>query len=300
MNNSIAIHDIITNLKEQVSHADKQFDQWAMMHDDWDEPSWLIEACFIQLLAGLEALGMPELRSIAYTEYANLQESSPGFGKEERNPDGGPYSPVLGTVRRYIMALEALLPIDEHTTVTKDVLGIIRNAQYVITNERIYQHVPQNENDVHLRIEAILKCLFPDLKHKPSLSKQIKNFEPDTGIPSIETLVEYKFLSRKDDVGAIADQLLADTRGYTSKDWKRFLYVIYETNRFRSESDWNQLMRDSGVPVNTTVVVLSGEPRKKKPVSREGKTRDSHEQVKQVKSKKAKGKRRGAARGRRT
>ena len=96
---------------------------------------------------------------------------------------------------------------------------------------------PQNEKDVHLRIEAILKCIFPDMKRKPSLSKQIKNFEPDTGIPSLETLIEYKFLSRKIDVGGIADQLLADTRGYISKDWKRFLYVIYETNRFRTESD---------------------------------------------------------------
>ena len=271
MNTSITIHNVITNLKEQISRADKQFDQWVMIHDDWDEPSWLIEACFIQLLAGLEVLGMPELRSIVNAEYTALKELSPGFGKVERTPDGDSYSPVLGKLRRYIMALESLLPRDEHTTVTKDLLDIIRNAQYVITNTTIYQHVPQNENDVHLRIEAILKCIFPDLKHKPSLSKQIKNFEPDTGIPSIETLVEYKFLSRKDDVGAIADQLLADTRGYTSKDWKRFLYVIYETNRFRSESDWNQLMRDSGVPTNTTVVVMSGEPRKNKPAAHKAK-----------------------------
>ena len=271
MNTSTNIHDVITNLKEQFSRADKQFDQWAMMHNEWDEPSWLIEACFIQLLAGLEVLGMPELLSIVNAEYKFLKESSIGFGKKERDPDGDPYSPVLGKLRHYIMALEALLPRDEYTTVTKDLLDIIRNAQYVITSATIYQHVPQNENDVHLRIESILKCIFPDLKHKPSLSKQIKNFEPDTGIPSIETLVEYKFLSRKDDVGTIADQLLADTRGYTSKDWKRFLYVIYETNRFRSESDWNQLMRDSGVPTNTTVVVMSGEPRKNKPAAHKAK-----------------------------
>ena len=74
-------------------------------------------------------------------------------------------------------------------------------------------------------------------------------------------MIEYKFLSRKEDIAAIADQVLADTRGYSSKEWARFLYVIYETNRFRTESEWNQLMRDSEVPSNTTVVVLSGEPR---------------------------------------
>jgi hypothetical protein len=109
-----------------------------------------------------------------------------------------------------------------------------------------------------------LKCVFPDLKHKPTLTKQIKNFEPDTGIPSIETLIEYKFLSRREDIATIADEVLADTRGYTSRDWNRFLYVIYETNRIRPEKDWNQLLRQSGVPENTTIVVLGGEPTRRK------------------------------------
>ena len=76
----------------------------------------------------------------------------------------------------------------------------------------------------------------------------------------------------------IADQILADTRGYTSKDWNRFLYVIYETNRFRTEKDWNLFLEQSGVPKNTTVVVLSGEPapssvkKEKKSTARKQKT----------------------------
>lgn len=262
------LKNVVDNLKNEVSRTSSQFDRWADFRDEWDEPTWLIEACFIQLLTGLEALGMPELWKIVNAEYTQLKTPTNKLAKIGRTPDGDPYSPTLGIIHRFIMALEALLPRDEHTTVTKDLLDIIRNAQYAITNKTVYQEVPQNENDVHIRIEAILKCMFPDLKHRPSLSKQIKNFEPDTGIPSLETLIEYKFLSRKADVGAIADQLLADTRGYTSKNWKRFLYVIYETNRFRPESDWNQLMRDSGVPVNTSVLVLSGEPRKKKHATR--------------------------------
>ncbi len=39
----------------------------------------------------------------------------------------------------------------------------------------------------------------------------------------------------------------------------RFLYVIYETKRFRKGSEWNQLLRESDVPESTRVVVLSGE-----------------------------------------
>ncbi len=270
MARSIDIQTVIANLEEQTSKATAQFDRWSMTDDDWEDPSWVIEVCFIQLLAALEALSMPELRSNVYSAYKEVLASPAKFLTQDSTPDGDTYSHVLSGFRQYLLALKALLPSDKHTTVTKDLLDIIRNVHYVITDTDVFSSAPQNEKDVHLRIEAILKCVFSDLKRKPSLSKQIKNFEPDTGIPSLETLIEYKFLSRKVDIGAIADQLLADTRGYTSRDWKRFLYVIYETNRFRTESDWNQLMRDSGVPMSTTVVVLSGEPHTKKSVRRKG------------------------------
>ncbi|HZX49395.1 MAG TPA: hypothetical protein VFF47_09290 [Nitrospirota bacterium] len=139
-----------------------------------------------------------------------------------------------------------------------------QDINIVNTDKVLFRTTPENEKDVHLRIEGILKCVFPDLKHKPVITKQIKNFEPDTGISSIETLIEYKFLSRREDVATIADQVLADTRGYTSREWKRFLYVIYERNRFKPEKEWNQLLRQSGVPENTTVVVLCSETAKRK------------------------------------
>jgi hypothetical protein len=71
-------------------------------------------------------------------------------------------------------------------------------------------------------------------------------------------------LSSGENVGSIADQVLADTRGYASKDWRHFIYVIYETNRFRPEKDWIQLLRQSGVTENTMIIVLSGEPTKKR------------------------------------
>ncbi|MBT6068756.1 hypothetical protein HOG48_03300 [Candidatus Peregrinibacteria bacterium] len=60
-------------------------------------------------------------------------------------------------------------------------------------------------------------------------------------------------------IGIIADQLLADTRGYVSKDSMRFIYVVYEIKRFRTESDSNMFLRESGIRDNTTIVVLGGE-----------------------------------------
>jgi len=254
------IQSAIQNLETQISKASSRFHEWAMTNEDWFEPSWFIEVCFLQLLTIAESLDLQEFRKMAFEEYSALKISKKGFTAAASDPDGEPYSVVLGRIRCYSRVLENLFQVDKKTTVTKDLLQIIRDIHYVITDTNVFQGTPTNEKDVHLRIEAILKCVFPDLKHKPTLTKQIKNFEPDTGIPSLKTLVEYKFLSRKADISPIADQLLADTRGYTSKDWSQFLYVIYETNRFRTERDWNIFLRESGVPTNTTVVVLGGEP----------------------------------------
>jgi hypothetical protein len=258
------IKEAVHRLKENIEEAYRYFQEWAMTGDDYREPSWLIETCFLQLLAITEALQLEEFCKMIHSEYIEIKNSKEGFSKEGQTPDGDPYSIGLSKIRRFTRAVESFYPKEDDTKVTKDLLQIIRDIHYVITDKGLFRTIPATESDVHLRIEGILKCVFPDLKHKPTLTKQIKNFEPDTGIPSIETLIEYKFLSRREDIPIIADQVLADTRGYTSKDWHRFLYVIYETHRFRTEKDWNQLLKQSGVPANTTAVVLSGEPPKLK------------------------------------
>jgi hypothetical protein len=260
MKDKIDIQIAIQNLKTQIGEASSQFQNWLMSSDEWYDPSWLIESCFLQLLLVTETLSFTEFRKMIHEEYIIVKKSKNGFNESEVDPDGDHYSVVITRLQCYLNALENLFPDVKQTTVTKDLLQIIRDIHYVITDTAVFQNTPANENDVHIRIEAVLKCIFPDLKHKPVLTKQIKNFIPDTGIPSLQTLVEYKYLARSTDVGLIADQLLTDTRGYTSRDWTRFLYVIYETNRFRREKDWITFLREAGVPENTSVVVLGGEP----------------------------------------
>jgi len=252
------IQQAITKLKASIIKADNFFDEYAISRDEWVNPSWLIERCFLQLLTIVESLGLSKLHEMVLSEYMKAKETKGGFLTANSTPEGEPFSASVSTLRRFLSTIEQFYPTDEPTKITKDLLQIIRDIHYTITDKALFDDVPQNEKDVHIRIEGILKCVFPDLKHKPTLTKPIKNFEPDTGIPSIETLIEYKFLSRAEDVGTIADEILADTRGYTSKDWKYFVYVIYETSRLRREKEWNELLRQSGVSVNTTVVVLSG------------------------------------------
>lgn len=252
----------VVRMKAQVDATYDCFHRWADStdDDDWHNPAWMIESCFLQLLALTEGLALPELRAMVNAEYQAIK-SKKGFTASDTDPDGEAYSPVLGRINCFVYALHKLYHQEPTRGVNKDLIRIVRDMQYVITNKDLFRVAPASENDVHVRIEGILKCVYPDLKRKPVLTKQIKNFEPDTGISSLRTLIEYKFLSKAEDAAIIADQLLADTRGYQSREWSNFLYVIYETHRFRTEKDWNQLLQESGVSPATTAVVLSGEPR---------------------------------------
>lgn len=137
----------------------------------------------------------------------------------------------------------------------------LRSMTRFVCDRGIFPDAPGDEDDVHKRIEAALRCVYGDVRTKPPLSKPVKNFIPDTGLPSLKTLIEYKFVGSREAVGPIADEILADTCGYQSPEWNHFVYVVYETSRIVDEISWNSLLMSSGVSDNARVIVLPGEPR---------------------------------------
>lgn len=199
------------------------------------------------------------------------QQALQNFMKVEPTPWGEATSFWADRLRQYVRAINTTFGTASFSSVTKDLIGILRATQYSITDRSCFQSPPSDEAELHARIEAVLRCVFPDLRRKPPIGKPIKNFEPDTGLPSVQTLIEYKFASSTDDVKRIADEVLADTRGYASKDWTRFVYVIYETKRLKSEVQWVELLKSSEVTESTQIIVLPGEEPRKKPKQRNAK-----------------------------
>jgi hypothetical protein len=244
-------------ISEDIEKAASAYQESVYREDPWSfgTATWTIELAYTKLSALCELLQLPKLHAeIA----ATLKAAKPNFGEEDTDPDGESHLKWAAPARRYHRTLQSIFLTESSQTVTKDLEAIVRGSLYVITDATVYGKAPQNENDVHVRIQSILRCVFPDLLTKPALSKPIKNFIPDTGIPSIRTVIEYKFVNDRSDVAPVADQILADTRGYTSDRWKYFLYVIYETKRFKPEAEWRQLLRECGNAENVSAVVLSG------------------------------------------
>jgi hypothetical protein len=254
---------ILDDLREVSSKASNAWNSAVLYEGDpyetMSNAEWWIEIAFLKLLTATEVLGLSALQGLVLNDIALAKTDREGLGRSEDGVEE-PYSWWMARFRQYLKAIETLGGRFQERTITKDVVEIIRAAAYPMSDPALFGKPPSNEDDVHRRIEGILRCVFPDLKHKPSISKPIKNFQPDTGLPSVRTLIEYKYIARAEDVAVIVDQILADTRGYASPEWDSFIYVLYETGRYRPEYQWNQLLRDSGVADNTLAIVLSGEP----------------------------------------
>lgn len=253
---------LIDDLRSARSEAQQAFDKWWMEIDpEWSDEtntSWWIERAFLKLLVATESISLESLREIVIADITEAK-SGKGFSELYVGPEE-PYSRWLGRYSQHLAALETLGPAGQEQSITKQLTDILRATVYSITDPQLFPSGPTSEDEVHRRIEGVLRCVFPDLKHKPSLSKPIKNFIPDTGLPGIATLIEYKFIDRPEQVPVIADEILADTRGYVHQDWRTFLFVVYETHRIKTEHEWNLLLRASGLTENTSLIVLSGEP----------------------------------------
>ncbi len=243
-----------TSLAESAFSDFQEGDQYC-----GDDAEYHLQNAYTQLLILVEAQNLPHLRREVRSDLSMARTE--GFLSDVS--DERSFSAHLKwavPVRRYLKGLQTTFGVEPSRTVTKDLDSILRAATYSLCDKKIFDAPPCNEATLHLRMEGILRCFFPDLQHKPRITKPIKQFEPDTGIPSIQTLIEYKFLSSQDQLAAISEEILADTRGYHSREWAHFIYVIYETSRIQPESRWNQLMRECAVDLRTTrVIVLSGE-----------------------------------------
>lgn len=236
--------------------------------DDWMHSNSIVsdmEIAFTQLMLMAEAMGLTETYVQIRKAYDEAKGRENGLSAYANDPDGDLHLFAASALRQFVRSFEAVYGLKSLHVVSKSVVDVLRATQYAITDPNCFAEPPGSESDVHHRIEAVLRCVFPNLDHQPPVPKAIKNFEPDTGLPTVRSLVEYKFVQTKGDVKRVADEILADTRGYKSGEWDKFIFVIYETRRLVSEKEWNRLLQQCGTAINTQAIVICGEVPNVKP-----------------------------------
>jgi hypothetical protein len=231
-------------------------------NDDWMPANRIhtaLDTAYTQLMMLTDAIGLTHTYDQIYKAYEEATSQKDGLTEFQSDPDGDLHLLAASALRKFVTSIEAVFGMKTAHVVSKDVVDVLRATLYAITDRNCFLAPPTSEAELHSRVEAVLRCIFPDLDHKPPIQKAVKSFEPDTGLPSMRTLVEYKFVQTKTDVGRVADEILADTRGYKSSEWDKFIFLIYETHRLKSEKEWNRLLHQCGTAINTQAIVLLGE-----------------------------------------
>jgi hypothetical protein len=270
---SIHVAAAIESIERCLREADSHFWDGRNLYDpgvfneDNAIAEYHVELAFVQLLVLLECLGL----NATYQRVARLYQNARkrGLLKSEMGIED-PCLTWCEKIRMYVDGIAGAHGLDEATASgMRDLKGILRRALYFICDTKLFSDLPGTEAEVHDRLEGVLRCQFSDLKRKPSLSKSIKNFEPDTGIPSCRTLIEYKFVNTKLEAKRVVDEILADTRGYRSPPWDNLLFVIYETHRVLPEEEWKTLLSECELDGHYDAIVLSGDPKPSRRTRRE-------------------------------
>ena len=255
------VEEILASIRSTLGNADRQVANWDVEEADPDEKAvakFYVERAFIQLLTFLEAAGLVDTAKAVARIRARAKSN---YAEWNVHAEVGAYLVWAEEITSYLSAIETTYVAQPAGRISKDLIEILRATQYSITDRFCFGNVPQSEDDVHRRIEAVLRCVFAKVRHKPPIAKPLKNFQPDTGLPSLKTLIEYKYIESDEDLKRVVDEVLADTRGYNDPNWQQFIYVIYETRRLKPEHEWREMLRENGVPENTDVIVISGEAR---------------------------------------
>jgi hypothetical protein len=96
----------------------------------------------------------------------------------------------------------------------------------------------KREIHLHNLIETFLRPQYPDLIHKPKVAGIRSGREPDTGIPSLNLLIEYKYMRRRSEYEKIKKAIAEDITLYRKPPWHDLFFVVYETENFFGQSVW--------------------------------------------------------------
>jgi hypothetical protein len=154
----------------------------------------------------------------------------------------------------------------------------IRRAESALVDRKAVGWVPVAEDDVHTRLEGILRASYPGLQSKAPIAGPARAHIPDTTIASVGTHIEYKYLSPKTKLSVIIDEMGADMNGFRDDRDFAIVFVVYETERFvENEAQLLEQLRKGGgsrvelvllkgVPPNETDEKLKTDAKKKKPI----------------------------------
>ena len=113
---------------------------------------------------------------------------------------------------------------------------------------------PENEKQIRDVAHKYLEIYFTQYTKDVQIQGPVRPFKPDAGVINLKAAIEFKFATTRDEMHREIGQLFEDTSGYAnSLDWKRFYFVLYQTqaliSKDRLKAELEKASRKNWIPV---------------------------------------------------
>lgn len=238
-------HDISSELDAVMIAIRKASNEWesrgwpfgsSAKSPDGDKEyiEYLVRVAYLTLLSFLDRNGFNRLSEYLISKWKNHENDL--LASDVSDFVGEPFLRATSTLWEVVNSIRNLLP--------SKLLG--ESSPKIIDLEKILEAIPlaahqlkwelKQEMDINRLAEALLLPLYPDLNSNPSLTLPESYRQPDSAIPSLKTLIEYKYIATKGDVSKTIDAMQADIRNYAQEPWKHLVFVVGQVKRFSTKT----------------------------------------------------------------
>lgn len=169
--------------------------------------------------------------------------------------DGEPYSPVLNSIQMWLNKIKAAYGIKSGTSARRALLRhLLGQTREIVA---LFDLVPGKEQDVKARVRDVVRLVFPDLTGAV-VPRTFTTFKGDFGVPSLQTVVEFKYTATEGETKTFMGGLFEDMKGYSgSREWREFVAVVYIADEHANvpslRAGWDAAHVDEGWDLVTVV-----------------------------------------------
>jgi hypothetical protein len=211
----------------------------------------------------LELLGLNETRQKFLEGWAkfggDLGKTESWLSNEDNRLESKPLS-YLSDMRHTLAALNPDQSPPSHDV--RDDRDLVRLEYVLRCTGQVLHNIginPAREQDIQVAMKKHLRTVFEDFTPTVVISKPITGFKPDGGVISLRAAIEFKFCDTEERLSTAVRGISEDLSGYSgSYDWTRFYSVVYQTQPFTNESEFQRSVKLSGNAEKWSFIVVTG------------------------------------------
>ncbi|WP_144658103.1 hypothetical protein [Achromobacter dolens] len=117
---------------------------------------------------------------------------------------------------------------------------------------------PKNEAEVRNAVLNVCRFAFLDAVMEVGIPQLLTNSRADIGVSSLRAVIEFKFVTEKNDMSNALKGVYSDMKTYRSPDWDTVYGVFYMTKPFFNDDDVRREFTRVRADLSCTPSAISG------------------------------------------